>query len=295
MDLDTLERRLHDDVLAVLGVHFLGVAERIAAMAELARARGAVVIEDSAQRIPGAGGVRPVADLVVLSFGRGKPAGALGGGALLVREGSYDEQEIGADTLLDPQPYGWSSLKRLAYNSLIRPGMYGALVRVPGLGLGETRYRLLETIAALDDERRRYSTCQFAAVSARGPSSAQGRLRAMLGRYDELRDLSGCGVAALDAPLLRYPVLCPTGTARDALYAGLQRYGLGASIMYGRSLADLPGVPSCRTVSVANARDFAARLLTLPVHSDVRGEDIERIDGVLESWALDSPGNAWSP
>jgi dTDP-4-amino-4,6-dideoxygalactose transaminase len=281
MNLAVLERRLDDGVLAVLGVHFLGLADRIAVMSELARQHGAVVIEDSAQRIPGAGGLAAVADLVVLSFGRGKPAGALGGGALLVRNGTYSDEEITVHIRPTVQPRVPPALKRLAYNWLIGPGIYGALTRVPGLGIGATRYHALQEIAALDEGRGTYGACQFEAVAARGPTPAERVLRDLLRGHPALRDFSESGVNTVGAPLLRYPVLCRSGKARDAIHARLQREGLGSSVMYGRSLADLPGVPPCRSESVGNAREFAARLLTLPVHTAVRHEDLQRMEKTL--------------
>ena len=69
-------------VAAVVGVHFLGMAQDLAALGVAAENLGAVLIEDSAQSLPAVRDSLPAAELAIYSFGRGKPAGALGGGAL---------------------------------------------------------------------------------------------------------------------------------------------------------------------------------------------------------------------
>jgi dTDP-4-amino-4,6-dideoxygalactose transaminase len=89
--------------------------------------------------------------------------------------------------------------------------------------------------------------------------------------------------AALDRdrhPLLRYPILVEQAD-RDACVRRLDRAGLGASVFYGRALAQLPGVPEVETASTPNAARFAARLLTLPVHCDVGPEHVQAMAALL--------------
>ncbi|NGX16872.1 hypothetical protein G6032_10940 [Wenzhouxiangella sp. XN24] len=281
MDMECLDQQLDDDVLAVIGVHFLGVAERIDKLVALAAKHGTVAIEDSAQRLPGNGEWDPLASLVVLSFGRGKPAGALGGGVLLVRRGAFSN--------VDPRTYIQPSrprpvetrLRRWAYNMAIHPSVYGMATRLPGLGVGITRYRPLDEIRCLDQHRATYALAQLGEVRSRQQNTVTELLGALLARQGGVVDLALCRGETNRATMPRYPVLCPSGEVRDTLHRSLTRRGLGSSVMYGKALPDLPSVPACRWSSVSHAREFAGRLLTLPVHSDVREGDVLEIGRVL--------------
>lgn len=278
MDPARLASQLGDDVLAVLGVHVLGLAERLAELSSLAAARGAVLVEDSAQRLPEADG--PLADLVVLSFGRGKPAGALGGGALLLREPALAGLEVNRFIGPASAPRLPAALSRRLYNLLISPWPYGLVSRLPGLGLGATVYRPLAGIHALDPARAAFAASQFRRSRARLPGPAQSALREGLGRLPAVVDLAA---EQPGARLLRYPLLAPDRATRDCWYARLSAAGLGASVFYGQALADLPGLPPCREAGLDQSRQLAGRLLTLPVHSAVRPADLRRMLAILAS------------
>ena len=122
---------------AIVAVNFLGMRERLEELLEAARARGVPLIEDSAQMAPFSAGSQPTGDLVVYSFGRGKPLTLLSGGALLVRSDWAHE----LDQLFPPQPVQndasfayWA--KCIAYNAAIHPFSYAGLRRLPFLALG---------------------------------------------------------------------------------------------------------------------------------------------------------------
>jgi dTDP-4-amino-4,6-dideoxygalactose transaminase len=83
--------------------------------------------------------------------------------------------------------------------------------------------------------------------------------------------------------LLRYPILMSSQAIRDQAYARLRKAGLGASIMYAQALPDIEHVGPLVTVQneITRARDFAGRLLTLPVHEDVDDAAIRRTASFL--------------
>jgi len=276
MDPQRLAAQLDDDVLAVLGVHLLGLAEQLERLGRLAAASGAVLVEDSAQRLPGAAG--PLASLAVLSFGRGKPAGALGGGALLVREGALAGLDVERFIGTPAAPRLPAGLARRLYNLLISPWPYGLVARLPGLALGTTVFRPLTGIQALDPARAALAASQYRQQSARPAGPAQAALRDGLSRLPGTVDLAADQPAA---PLLRYPLLAPDRATRDRWQARLGAAGLGGSVLYGQALADLPGVPPCRQAGLAEARRLAGRLLTLPVHSAVRAADVARMLAII--------------
>jgi dTDP-4-amino-4,6-dideoxygalactose transaminase len=98
-------------------------------------------------------------------------------------------------------------------------------------------------------------------------------------------DLSLTHNVPSDYALLRYPVLVSTNALRDEIYARLRQAGLGASIMYAQALPDIERVGPLISVQgdVPCARDFAARLLTLPTHEDVDDATIWRTARLLET------------
>ena len=132
-------------------------------------------------------------------------------------------------------------MKRLAYNTVISPLIYGALVRIPGLGIGETRYEPLEAVKAMDAVRRRWLPGN-AASWCRANQSRAGQMASGLAT---LRDRGVVDVAQLGdhARLLRYPLLLPSEAATTALRVGCWHMGLGASRLYRRVLPEVAGVP----------------------------------------------------
>jgi dTDP-4-amino-4,6-dideoxygalactose transaminase len=268
------------DVAAVLGVHLLGMPEDLEALDSACVAIGAVLVEDSAQLVPVHGDEHPKAALAVYSFGRGKPAGALGGGALAYTAawrgrvpGDFSElrRRVGGATRI--------AARRAGYNALIRPLPYGLVSRLPGTGLGETRYVPLRAIGPMDAALAPV----IAAVLAHAPAAATDAqlaladaLQSLTGRVDDLGARCGEG-----RPLPRYPILMAARASRDAALVELRRAGLGATPMYGRVLPELPGVPPLSVGALPNAGSFADRLLTLPVHEDVGPRHVERMVAIL--------------
>jgi dTDP-4-amino-4,6-dideoxygalactose transaminase len=271
--LDALESAVGPDTAAVVGANFLGIPERLSALSQIAHATGALLIEDSAQAYPASGVESGEADLAILSFGRGKPVSLLGGGAVLSRDPNLAAALPAPAAAADE---GWRPrAKAVAYNWLRRPQLYWIPQMLP-LGLGETRYQPLERIDAMDTGRVR--------ALGRAVEAYEGQAGE---RHRELRErLSGLGdgiidLAAVCAPerrLLRYPLLAPSPAVRDRLLQRLTRAGLGASFMYGNALPDVPGIPEVSVhADLAGARDFARRVLTLPVHQGVRPAHLDEM------------------
>ena len=92
MSIHGVEAAITCNTVAIIAVGFLGLPERLEALADVARANTLLLIEDSAQCFPPksieAGCY--LADLIVLSFGRGKPINLMGGGALLIRKDHHE-------------------------------------------------------------------------------------------------------------------------------------------------------------------------------------------------------------
>ena len=268
-DAAALSAALRPDVVAVVAVNFLGVRENLESLRNALRAApGTRLIEDNAQWYPESTTLQ--GDFVCLSFGRGKPVSLLGGGALLLKDG----MQLAPGLIGAASPPSYShGLRRLAYNFLLHRRAYWLANRNPLLSMGETRLKSLGGVNALCPET-------VAVISA--------NVRSYLARHRTIesawRDaLSGCrAVMPLDIPderrmrMLRWPVLCADPGRRDEWIRRLTRAGLGATALYKKRLVEIEGVRELVTEADegAGAREFAARLLTLPVHAQVTRDDV---------------------
>lgn len=292
MDLDQLASRVGENTVAIVAVDLFGIPERMDAIRAIARQSEVVLIQDSAQAFPRDAAAAEhfwAGDLVVTSFGRGKPVTLLGGGAVLCREEQFRKRLPGvapAPAASLPQRLGLRSMA-LLYNFMSAARMYWIPARLPMLHLGETRFHPLDAIRSMDSARLELLAANIAAYRSRGlrvQSELADRIGALAARSDRLVDLPAvCSLSPARA-LLRYPVLVDPAQ-RESIYQCLDDRGLGVSRMYPLALPDMPGVAHLPGAAGAfpAARDFASRVLTLPVHERVRTADIPAIAECIES------------
>ena len=154
MNLEQLSASISSNTVAVIAVDLLGIPERIATILNIVDQADILLIEDSAQAFPLCmekpfwGG-----DLVVLSFGRGKPVTLLGGGAVLVRD-----PVLGKLLPEGASHYDGGRLIRLMamlYNLMSSPNLYWIPQGLPFLRLGDTRYHPLTAIESMEPARLR--------------------------------------------------------------------------------------------------------------------------------------------
>ena len=289
MDPEKLPNAISDTTVAVIAVGFLGVPEQLAVLASLCRERDVWLIEDSAQCFPPECAREPMADCVVLSFGRGKPINLMGGGALLVRS----DHRAGAAEILFTLPekpldidWKWKA-RRYIFNFLLGRFGYGLLRRVPFLGLGATVYKPLASLSreALPD-----------ALLEAGIRSAEHRPGIAVNYVRQLDFLEARGWKPFMANevadgsragqvTLRYGLLAPDQESRAKAIEALTDKGIGANAFYGQPLPAIEGVPGYLGGAASdypNAESFAGRLLTLPSHEDVTDRDLAIIAATLD-------------
>lgn len=287
LDLDLLHQSIGPATIAVIAINFLGIPERVKQLRKIADTAGLTLIEDCAQSFPLVReDVRSLAgDLIILSFGRGKPVSMLGGGAVLGR----------SEKLMCKLPRAIGEHKRgagnrrfrskvAAYNFFRRPHVYWIIRALPFLGVGKTEFVPLEKLEPADDEIAEnlainVAHCQQIKRSAQ--NWIEDAMRVV--PQERLIDLARSCCEDRRPWLLRYPLLIPDVEARERVYAALCREGLGGSRMYQRSMVDIPGVRNAVRVEgeFPNARHFAESLLTLPTHAQVRHRDVERMSTIL--------------
>lgn len=291
-DLEQLKSLLSDRTLAVVAVNFLGIRDRLDEIDALAGQCGAVLIEDDAQWYPEDASLLRGA-MVITSFGRGKPASILGGGALLVRDeiaqACNDRLSGYRDAADESDMHRWQYLARaFAYNVCLNPRVYGLVARLPGLAIGRTVYKPPQPVTAMPASTRALlvGNIERYLQSDRGVEQAW---REQLEDRGEERVNLPVRLSDRAGRMLRYPLLLKDKAARDEMLEALNRQGLGASALYQRPLTEIQGVPleiigagsGGVPVDYRNAVVFADRLLTLPVHEFVSGEDVERIGGIV--------------
>ena len=276
-DLEQLGEAINSNTIAVIAVNFLGIKERLAEIKNLLPSH-CHLIEDNAQNFePLQAPEQLVGDMVITSFGRGKPVSLLGGGLCLVKEKLNQHLAL----INQIQPAQKSSLlkaKIIAYNGLINPALYPLINRNPLLSIGETCYKSLAGICALDQQRLAWLSSNIQAYD-RQNTSAQQALNDMFSKSKHvgLKSLAlasnpRCGKA------LRYPVLCQSENIRDQLLVALNRKGLGATAMYQRPLVDIPFMRELTKGGGRTAACFSRRLITLPCHPSVTHHDVEKIN-----------------
>ena len=284
INLEKLSASINSHTVAVVAVDLLGITERLAAIRSIVSKADVLLIEDSAQSFP-----VPVekpyweGDLVVLSFGRGKPVTLLGGGAVLVRNGALGRLLTeGSGQYNAGRLFG---LTARLYNLMRSPYLYWIPLSLPFLHLGETRYHPLTAIETMDPVRLR--------LLSRNVSKYQHHTNDVQAALADIaRGLGDGGEAWIDLSavcrvqphqrLLRYPLLVQAEW-RDRVYHRLRNAGLGPSLLYPSSLPRIHGLENLlRGQGDFPAADaFARRILTLPTHEGVRKADVCRIREIL--------------
>lgn len=281
-DLDQLARAIDSRAIAVIAVNFLGIRERLIELRTILEAHPQVLlIEDNAQWFPEPiNGVPLIGDMVCLSFGRGKPVSLLGGGMLLIHS------RLGLDipAVDAAEPCGKAfSLKTQLLNLLLKPRFFPLINRNPLIELGLTRFKPLNVIRALDEQRAQMlpgAAAHYLAHS-RALENAWQQAIAQLPQVDDL---------AVDPQrrgrLLRYPLLTKSADTRVALWQQLDVAGLGVTAMYRCALPEVHGVEGKFDLfaDYPNARNFAGRLLTLPTHAQVPLSAVERMCTIISDY-----------
>lgn len=282
---ELLAAALGENTVAIVAVNFLGITEDLPGLRALIRDRNIVLIEDNAQYFPvESNSDSYVGDMVVHSFGRGKPISQVGGGALLARP-LFTEALAGLTQSLPTEELServWRIKARL-FNLVLQPWCYQFLLMMPFLQIGATRYHALEEIESMPAWRLRYLQRNIDGYRKRCRHPQQqldAQLEALAGRgLLNLPRVLGCQ----HQPLLRYPVLCDSEQQCDDLYGTLHRQGLGVSRMYERPLPEIEGIPEVLGGECRGAAQFASRLVTLPLTSFVDQRRLDQICGVLAS------------
>lgn len=281
MALDILEKAITRKTVAIVAVNFLGVAERLSKIKVIADRVECVLIEDNAQCFPEPG-QELVGDMVITSFGRGKPVSVLGGGLLLYKKVNAAKKiPISASQSNDIVQL----LKLTAYNFLIHPIGYAIVEKLLSGSIGKTAYKKLEGIQKISSVSESRLAVNIEHYLARS-THIQDEIRDLLGGFEQkVIDLTNVESQSLTktSRYLRYPVLIRDELKRNRIFDVLDKAGMGASKFYGRPLADIEGVKEKVKLfaGMKEAKIFSERLITLPTHGFVNHYCLEQIKQAL--------------
>lgn len=287
-----------EDTLAIIPTHLGGRVADLAAATAIAKSVGACVVEDAAQSLGASWRGQPVGslgDMGFYSLGVGKGLTIYGGGVVVARDGDLRRQLRVTGAEIAPYRLAWEIrrwLELVGYMALYRPS---GLRLAYGLPL-RRKLRKGKLIEAVGDD-----------CSADIPLHRVGAWRRMIGA-NALNRLPGFlnatavqalhrksrlaaipGVSVMDDaagnvgtwPFLQ--VLMPTRQARDKALARLWREGLGVGRLFIHALPDYQYLASMfRNAVTPNARNFAARMLTISNSPWLDEDDFMHICSVLE-------------
>ncbi|MHB1273162.1 MAG: DegT/DnrJ/EryC1/StrS family aminotransferase [Rhodanobacter sp.] len=294
-----LQAACNEQTLAIVPTHLGGRVAHVDAALAVARAVGAYVIEDAAQALGARHDGRSVGllgDVGFFSLAAGKGLSIYEGGLLLARDPLLRDRLARTAARIVPRSIGREcrrSLELLGYAALYRPhGLrlaYGnplrrALRRGDPVGAVGDDFPLSVPLHRVG----RWRQAVGAHAAARLPAFLDQLSAQAQRRLPRLRRIDG--IAVLDDPPGAHGtwpfllLLLPDQQRRDAALAQLWQAGMGVSRLYIHALPDyayLAGVVPPQ--HVPNARDFAARSLSISNSPWVIDADFEAICGVLEA------------
>lgn len=303
MDPVRLREVLGPRMVAVIHLRFLGLPGNGGDLRAIIGDHGPLLIEDAAHCLPDDAVLATPSDAIVFSFGKGKPLSIRHGGLLLRRRSVFqtenpEKPEANTVPVADTLAASASSrgarlpwrhlLQAAAYDIAIDPSVYWILTRVLGVRTDRATWQQPRTPGPFDP--RHTDWLIEAARVARRRESAGERSGRVWRLHQAMRRVSGPWI---DLParlrptwMWRYPILIDDTARRDDLFRTLHQAGLGASRLYGDTLQRVPALAQrVRASHTPMAEDFAARLLTLPVHEHVTPGDFDRMESILRRFA----------
>lgn len=291
-DREQLESVDMSRVLCIVSANLYGYPNELEYLEQLSKKSGCYMIDDSAQSMNARHHDRycgSFGDVGLYSLDKGKNITSLQGGILVCdddRLAAKISQAIEALPKVGAKMAFTDGIKLIIYSLLLKPWLYWIPDGLPMLGLGRTPY-------VTDHVYSRYSR-SMAALSVRlfrRIDAISRQRRTIATAFNEaLSDLPGVSfIQPVDAgtePVnLRTAVLIHDAEKRDRLIAGLKACGIGATVSYPGSIADLEEIRNFTTIHnnhAVNGRYIARHILTLPNIEYINESDIRNIRRVFQ-------------
>ena len=297
LDVDRLEDYVDEDTLCVVPVHMFGLPCDMTGVGEIARGKGAFVVEDAASSLGSELNGRPtgtLGDLGFYSFNRGKNLTTLTGGCVVTDSDRLGNAVEGQWRKL-PRPPGISRLlipaKTVGLALAFRPLGYTLLYPI----VVRFKYTELHT----DFEPLAYTEFQ---------ARMGGSLFMRAGEVFRMREENGTflynslsGIEGLKLPRIppnskvafnQFPILLEDEAVRDSLHLRIRKeLGLETTLLYPEPIHriyDL-GYDTNRD-PFPNSTYLARRLLLIPTHPLVRREMLERVVELIKGHLSEGSG-----
>jgi dTDP-4-amino-4,6-dideoxygalactose transaminase len=276
-DLDSVKAVIARGVDAIVVAHLYGYPADVQSVRELAAPHGIPVIEDAAQAAGGILGGRrlgSLAEVSILSFGRGKGMTAGSGGALLARTPKLaDWLHASRSRLARGQRGGRHVAQLTAQWMLGHPALYRLPASVPALKLGEMVYRVAGEPRLIPDASAAMLPSALAMDEAEVACRRVRALKLMAGLNERGSLRPVCTIPAGSSGYLRLACVDSSGARKPSP-------ALGALRAYPLTLEQHE--PLRRSLA---AREHAGpgstflrdRLFTLPTHSRVSEGDLSHL------------------
>lgn len=286
MNLELLRQAIDDQTVAIIAVNFLGIPERVEQIRECLAGRPILIIEDSAQAIP-VPLKKPYwkGDLVVLSFGRGKPVSLLTGGMVLSPDPRIMSLLPKDKAQASSNSYILWRIKIALFHMLSHRYLYYWIAKLPFLKLGETRYKPLTQLQNAPNFLR-----PFIMNAISHYQKLVEPVTDIISEYQHIDKahyypLWDDGYHSQYGFPLRYPILVSNNKRRHHITEALHPYG--TSRMYGQPLTDFSGVPHgliSVPFALKNCSLFAKQLVTLPCYSDLPITQIRKLVRIINEF-----------
>jgi dTDP-4-amino-4,6-dideoxygalactose transaminase len=285
---------------AILVAHLFGTRIDLGPCARLARERGLLLLEDSAQAFTGQDYKGdPRADVAMFSFGPIKTAAALAGGVLVVRDERMRArlvEEQARYPLQGSAAYFWRLWKYALLKGLTLPVPYALFVRFCALRGRKVDDVIQGTVRGFkggdffEKIRHRPSAALLALIARRLAAADGSRIAERTRVALRLRELLGtrCELPGGDAPFHSYWVFTLAAPDPAALVERLGEAGFDAT--QAATLRALPAPPGRPESEPRAAQEILSRTVYVPLYPEMPARAIERLARVLLEVAEREPG-----
>jgi dTDP-4-amino-4,6-dideoxygalactose transaminase len=274
---ESLKALCNDGILAIMPTHLGGRIADLDLVLQSAKQCGAYVVEDAAQALGASWRgklVGTVGDLGCYSLGVGKGLTIYGGGAVVAREASIWQVLEAVNKEVVPRKLAWETKRIFAligYYALYRPLGLGLVFGMP-LRRNLKREKWIEAVG--DNCSANFQVHRVSHLRKSIGASALRRLPSFLNLTREqasrrkviLRKIPGvCVMDDADGDIGTWPyflVLMPSQQSRDNALKRLWTAKLGVGRLFIHALIDYAYLQFSQ-IATPNARDFAARTLTI--------------------------------
>ena len=276
-DYERLKDMETENTLCIVPSHLFGIPSDMDKVRQFARERGIFVVEDAAQAMGGRYRnklIGTIGDVGFFSLGRGKNVTCMSGGVIVTNNNNI-AKNIKMEYASLEEPHFSENfmefLKALLMAIFISPSLYWLPASLPFLRLGETVFSpefQIERLSALKAGFMWNWQERLEISNHRRKKNAE-----YLCKITNLKNPSGCSI-----PFLRLPYLLDNKDLRDSIYSGLNRSGLGASLMYPSSINNIREIKDqFATSTYPSAEGISMRLLTIPTHELLSEDDLKAI------------------